>query len=497
MNMNARFGKNNFPADNETLNHWEWVAYWRGLLEGQEEYVRAEAYKRNMGGSLNQPYVAQPVPFAISRASSNLLFGENPEVESNDEDRANYERIIKDNKLWSQSRSAAITASALAGVFAKSMIDTSTPRGRRSPIIQFIEPDKVVPVFSDSGELIEASVIIQQWDEGHGKVYRLIEHNTAETIKLTLYVGTSNAIGNSVPLKSHNKTKEMIEESPNTIEMLPIVYIPNSLTTGSNFGVSDYAHGLDNLFYTFNDAASIAHRATQAGVPYTIVPKELTDQNNNLNHEKTVLSINKLASTLGDSDINKMITTIQHNAQQDKFMNYANEVLDQILIFSGLSPQSIGRSLDGGATSGTALRLKMITSLQTAAAKAAYFEDGLNYILEVAARLDAQTFGSGSNIKKGNTWTDFNVSITLKDGLPDDEVATANIIQTLRNAGTLSIKQAVQKANPNFTDEQVNEAVDEIKSDNEQETKAIANSLPTSPALSLADALQLNDSELP
>lgn len=500
INMNNKFGKNNFPASNEVLNNWEWIAYWRGLLNGSDEYVRNEAIKRNMGGNSKESYIAQPIPYTISRASSNLLFSESPDVKlANDNDNENLERIIRENKLWTQCRAAALTCSALGGVYCKVTVDPSTPRGRRTPLIQFIDPDLVQPEFSSSSELIKADIVIEEWEEGNsGRIYRLVESNEINIISLSLYAGTSNAIGNKVPLGSHEKTRDLKEVKTNNLDELAVVYIANSLNTGNHFGVSDYAHGVDNLFYAFNDATTIAHKATQAGVPYTVIPKEFADENNNLSHEKTIITVNKLSDTLGDGDFSKMIETIQHNAQQDKFMAYANEILDQILMSVGLSPQSVGRSVDGGATSGTALKLKMITSLQTAAGKAAYFEDGLNYILRIAAKLDAEEYGYDNFIKKAENWEDSEaaVSVKLKDGLPDDEIANASIVQTLKAAGVISMKEAIKKVNPTFTDDQVNQEMKEIQEEADAETVSIANALPSSPGLSLANALQLDDTEL-
>jgi hypothetical protein len=216
------------------------------------------------------------------------------------------------------------------------------------------------------------------------------------------------------------------------------------------------------------------------------------DENNGLNHERTVISVNKLADTLGEGDISKMIQVIQNQAQQDKFMNYANEVLDMLLIFSGLSPQTVGRNVHGAAVSGTALKLKMASTLSTAAGKAAFFEDTLSEVLSIAARLDTETIGSGNQIKPAAEWTDPEAPVTvkLKDGLPDDEKENAQIIQILKNAGVMSIREAVMRANPHASEEQIEQEIAAIANDTAAEASAIGAALaPSAPVTSLVGDL--------
>jgi hypothetical protein len=479
--INNSMGKNTYPPSREIGDHWEWMEYFDGLLRGKHEYVRAEAYKRDMGGSSRAPYVAQPVPFALAQASSNLLFGETPSVVAGDpEDQTNIERIIRDNRLWASSRAGAITTSALGEVFIKVCSDPSTPKGKRSPLIQFIDPRRVIPEFSDTGELL-AATIVTTWEESR-RTYRLYEVHEPGFVWYELYAGNNTVLGNQVPLDTHDSTLDLNEDAaPTGMTDLAVIHVPNALMTDSPYGISDYANGIDNLFYAFNDATSIAHRATQAGVPFTVMPRELLDDNQNLNHEKTIIAVNQLADTLGEGSISSMIETVQHQANQDKFMAYANEVLDLLLMFSGMNPQSFGRNNDGGAQSGTALKLKMSATLATAAAKGSFFEEGLSEALRLAAQLDSVEVDDGQNVKLAQEWADVESAPTVKlqDGLPDDESQTATIIQALKNAGAISIDQAVRRANPTWTDEQVSDELDRIVAEGDAEIASISSVLPT------------------
>jgi hypothetical protein len=465
-NLNQMLGRNNYPPTQELTNRWEWIEYWSGLREGKEQYVRNEAYRRGFGGQTRETYITQPVPMALSQASSNLLFGEDPIIrsaENSDQQRLN--QIISENRLISQCKAAAITTSSEGGVYIKVSIDPETPRGRSVPIVQFIRENRVLPQFKGFSELVSAT-IVSAWEEDD-KIYRLMENHYPGYITYELYHGSQNEIGNKLPLSAHPKTVGIEEEVETGVDELLVSYIPNSLSTDSPFGNSDYGNGVDDLFLAFNDATSIAHRATQAGVPLTVVPRELLDENNNLNHEQTIISVNKLADTLGEGDISKMVETIQHQAQQDKFMEYAKEVLDLLLIFSGISPQSVGRNIDGGAVSGTALKLKMASTLSTAAGKAAFFEDSLSHMLRLAAILDQETIGNDLYVKEGQNWVNAEgqVSVQLSDGLPNDENETAQIINNLRAAGVISLQESVKRANPHMTEDQLNAEIEAIKTD--------------------------------
>lgn len=478
-NLNDKFGKNTFPPTKEVADRWEWVQYWAGLRDGKEEYVRNEAFRRGLGGKTREAYLSQPVPKALSQASSNLLFGEEPILRSADNaDQERLDTIVRENKLLAQCRAAAVTTSSEGGVYIKVSIDPSTPRGRAVPIIQFIRETRVIPEFKAFSELTAATVITA-WEENE-RIYRLLENHQPGLITYELYRGASTELGMQVPLTSHPKTADLDEMVETGVPELLVSYVPNSLATDSPFGKSDYGDGIDDLFFAFNDATSIAHRATQTGVPLTVMPRELLDENNNLNHEKTIIAVNKLADTLGEGDIGKMIETVQHQAQQDKFMGYAKEVLDLLLIFSGISPQSVGRNIDGGAVSGTALKLKMASTLSTAAGKAAFFEDGLSHTLRLAAILDTETVGQGDEVKAGFAWTnaDGKCSVKLNDGLPNDENETAQIIHTLRGAGAISIQESVKRANPHMTEDQLAAEIAAIKEDKNTDFQTIAGTLP-------------------
>ena len=489
--LNSRLGRNTWPPTQEIADRWEWVTYWSGLRDGKDEYVRNEAIKRGLGGTSRNAYTALPVPYALSQASSNLLFGEAPMIKAGTpEDQQNLETIIRENKLLAQCRAAAITTSSEGGVYVKTTVDPSTNRGRRVPLIQFINEGRVIPKFAAFNDLEQATVVTA-WAEGK-KIYRLLEIHQVGLISYELYNGTSTDLGTQISLKTNQKTGDLEEEVETGIDELLVAYIPNALKTDSPYGVSDYSNGIDTLFYMFNDAVGIAHRATQSGVPLTVVPRELLDDNNGLNHERTVIAVNKLADTLGEGDISKMIQVIQNQAQQDKFMNYANEVLDMLLIFSGLSPQTVGRNVQGGAVSGTALKLKMASTLSTAAGKAAFFEDTLSEVLTIAAMLDTETIGAGNEIKPGVDWVDPEAPVTvkLKDGLPDDEKETAQIIQILKNAGVMSIREAVMRANPHASDEQIDEEIEAIRNDTAAEASAIGAAIaPSAPAATLVGDL--------
>jgi hypothetical protein len=485
--LNGRLGRNDWPPTQEIADRWEWVNYWAGLRESRDEYVRNEAFKRGLGGSSKSAYASLPVPYALSHASSNLLFGEAPMIKAGaPEDQARLEQIVRENRLLAQLRAAAVTTSSEGGVYVKVTVDPSTARGRRSPLVQFIPESRVIPQFEAFNSLRAASVVTA-WEEGR-KVHRLIEHHEVGLITYEKFIGSATELGVKQPQVTTKNGLEIEEMVETGIDELLVGYIPNALKTDSPFGVSDYANGIDTLFLMFNDAVGIAHRATQSGVPLTVVPRDLLDENQNLNHERTVISVNKLADTLGEGDISKMVQVIQTQAHQDKFMNYANEVLDMLLIFSGISPQSVGRNIQGGAVSGTALKLKMASTLSTAAGKAAFFEDTLSEMLRIAAILDTETIGT----KPGFEWTDAQapISVKLKDGLPDDEKETAQIVQILKNAGVMSLREAVTRANPNATDEQIDAEIEAVREDTATETAAIGAVIgPATPAATLVGDL--------
>lgn len=489
--INDKMGKNNWPPRKDVKANWEQVEYWDALRSGNIQYLKPEALRRGLGGDPAEPYNPMPVPFALAKASSNLLFGEDPIVTAGDpDDQERLETIIEENNLWSGCRAAAITAASCGAVYIKVALDPTTPTGQEVPLVQFISPLRVIPKFAPNGELLEATVITE-WDDDKKNVYRLLEWITPDFTQYSLYKGTNTSLGAKQELSQNENTKGLKEEISNPLGKLPIYYWVNARATDSPYGISDYDNGLDTLFYQFNDATATGHQAMQASVPRTAVPQQFLDENNNLRHDKTIISVNELADTLGEGDLNNLFATIQHDAQTDKFINYANEVLDWIAIFIGINPQQLGRPTDGAAASGIALRIKLSSTLANAASKSALAEPILAKALQMLAQLDELESTVEVNGKKytkqAQKWVDATakISVELKDGLPDDEAEIAGIIQTLRSSGVMSVKQGLVRSNPNLNDEQIDELLAEIESDKTTEIGAIGNALPTPSAVDL------------
>jgi hypothetical protein len=125
--------------------------------------------------------------------------------------------------------------------------------------------------------------------------------------------------------------------------------------------------------------------------------------------------------------------------------------------------------VDGGAISGTALKLRQAYSLNEAAGKAVFWRAGIQEGMRLAAKLDMIAVGSGVWEKKAVDWDDAEglPKVELKDGLPEDDLEAAQIVQTLTSVGAMSAETAVRRVNPDKAqdDEWVQEELARIEAD--------------------------------
>jgi hypothetical protein len=111
-------------------------------------------------------------------------------------------------------------------------------------------------------------------------------------------------------------------------------------------------------------------------------------------------------------------------------------MLDYLMLVTETAPAAIGlTSKDGGqAESGKALRFRLMRTLGKVNRKQRFFDQALRNVLYAAQVLDA-THGGGPAPQE--------VSIEWRDGLPDDPSETAEVLNSRKNMGTMSLRRAL------------------------------------------------------
>ena len=402
------------------------------------------------------PYIIDPLPRLISRASANLLFGE-PAVftPGNENDADQLNALVTANELDSELLRAAMIASSEGEVWARIVVQPSL---LDHPIIEWVSAARVIPHFQ--GRFVVGATFVTEWATGASETYRLLETYEAGLITNTLYCGTRGSGGTRVALDSFPPTQGRPDEQPTGIEQPLVAFVPNSLGADPSRGISDY-RGLEERFLALNQSVTVGQQNLKlAGKKRALVDAEYLDTRGRLPDGDDVYVRQNKDSIMGEAS--KPVSMIDYAYDSAPVTAWVNHLIDTTLTYAGVAPQSVGRSVDGGAVSGTALKLKMSHSLIEAAGKGRHFDKALGQLLRFAAILDSRPTTQGGF---GRRWTDANTqpAVTRADGLLRDDTEAADVLTKLVGAEAISVEQAVGYWQPHWSPDQIAAEVDRIK----------------------------------
>lgn len=445
MQLNAMLGRNTWPPASER-ELWDEIELWAAFRTSNDERIRQEA-SVNWGTD----YFPYPLPRLISRASANLLFGEPADIKPAEEaDTDNLERIVEENGLDSELHRGAMICSSEGSVVGKVAAD---PMVLDVPVIEFVSRSRTILHFT--GRFCTGATFITEWREGRVERFRLFETYEPGLITSVLYRGSTNTLGSQVNLASYPQTKGKIESLHTGIDHPLVAFIPNSLDVDPTVGYSDYA-GLRRHFLALNQANTIGmSNAELSGQKMALVDAGYLDQNQRLPKGHNIFI--RTARHSGDqANQPKPLEMIDFPFESGQVIQWIDYLFDSGLLAAGIAPQSVGRSVDGGAVSGTALKLKMSHSLMEAAGKGRHFDRGLRSLLQGAQLVDQSIFGRDYQAAEAKP------TVTRGDGLPADDIEAANRVATLYSSDAVSLEERVRIAHPEWNDQQVTDEVDRI-----------------------------------
>lgn len=448
--MNARLlGRNTWPIPGMAAR-WDEIELFRALRQSDETRLRQEA-----SVSWRYPYVISPAPRMISRASANMLYGEPPEIRpasDGDEDRMNF--IVNENDLSSELVRGAMISSSEGEVYGRILVQ---PAILDAPIVEFVSGRTVIPHFA--GRFLMAATFVSEWQEGRNEFFRLFETYEAGAITSELYRGGRTSIGARVELASYSKTEGMSDQVLTGIARPLCAFIPNSIDDPPNRGFSDY-RGMERRYLALNEAVTIGQKNLRtAGIKRAFVDKAYLDERGRLPSGDDVFIRKSRDATAGESQ--KPIDVAEYSFEAQSTVAWIDHLLDSTLLLSGIAPTMVGRSVDGGAVSGTALRLKAAHSLIESSGKGRHFDRGVGWLLRCAAVIDSRpTTQNGF----GRRWNEADgvPQIERADALPKDDTEAAQRLVMLTNANAISTEEKVKALHPEWDERAVNDEVARI-----------------------------------
>src|SRR5205085_6198214 len=136
---------------------------------------------------------------------------------------------------------------------------------------------------------------------------------------------------------------------------------------------------------------------------------------------------------------------------------------DKILTRCNIVPQFVGNGDFGIGASGTALRVRLLPTVNAAQGKARPWDRDLPRIFELAQRLDAMPQAQGG---LGGRWASTEAPTVVRtEPLPEDPNEVAQRHATLKTADLISIERSIRDRNPTWEDDKVTAELAAIRAD--------------------------------
>lgn len=446
-------GRNTWPPPSQA-DAWAEVELFEALRNANDERIRMEA-----SVAWQADYLLSPLPRIISRSSANLLFGEPPSFTAAHEgDQENLDRIAgpDGNDLRAELHRAAVLASSEGEVWGRIVVQ---PELLDVPIIEFVSRGRVIPHFA--GRFLRGATFVTTWKTTAVERYRMLETYEAGAVTTRLYRGTTTVLGSELGLDRFPETQGRQPIVYTGVEEPLVAFIPNSVDGDPSRGYSDY-RGLVDRFLALNESVTIGQANQRlAGQKRAVINGRLLDRDGNFDAGRDVVRMDPLDSGDGAAAV---MQPIDWQAGHAETIAWVDHLMDTTLSFAGISPVSLGRTVEGATVSGTALKLRMNHSLMEAAGKGHYFDRGAARLLRQATIIDGRSITEGG-FGRSYTSRDEAPTVTRGDGLPRDDMEAAQQLALIVGTESMSLEERVAFLRPDWTEQQRTDEVDRLRSE--------------------------------
>jgi len=418
-----------------------------------------------------------PIAGDIAQTSASLLFGHAPELKTTltgaqgSANQAWLDELIDDG-FHTRLLEAAEMGSALGGVFLRTVWDTSVSD---KPWIQPVPADMGVPQFSY--DKLRSVTFWRVLTDNGSDVVRHLELHVPQQNRIIhgVYQGDQSDLGEIVPNTDWPaEVRALGDLEAGTLELpdLPfdassVVYIPNIRPNkiwrdlgpqAWPLGRSDY-QGIEPLMDALDESYSAWMRDVRLAKMRLITPPEYLD---NIGRGKgavfeTEREVFTPLNMLHDNGGAPSITANQFAIRWKEYSETCQDLVNRIVQEAGYSPQSFG-DYQGNAPTATEIEARERTSLLTRQKKIRYWRPALADAIYSLMCVAKQYFGATAiePERPDINWTAV--------ALPDEQ-ALAQTVATLAGAEAASKATLVAMAHPEWTKEEVDAEVVQIRSE--------------------------------
>lgn len=432
----------------------EQLELWAAFRESDADRIRPANWDPQ------RAYVIDPLPERIPQAFADLLYGEDPRFVAAAErgpDQGNLDRIVDDNDIPSELHWAVQLASSEGEVWWHAFVDRDAAD---VPIIEWVSRRHVYPLLR--GRQVAAVAFITELDGDGEDRWRLVEIQERGHVRNLLYraVGREQGIGQPQPLKAHPDTADLPESFDHGFDLMLAGRVLNRPARG-RVGRSDYA-GVRDLLFALNEASSIGvENARMTLKRRVVVPQRYLDENGNFPAGAEVLIAPEV-----DTDPDKpgeRLVQVEWEFDATAWVTWDAALTDKILTRTRVAPQLVGRHTEQ-AQSAPALRARLIDSVLAAQGKARYWDDEVPKAMLALQLLDNLPEERGGF---GRPWASPGEppAVERRSIIPEDlDAEVARHAQAVA-AEIESRETAIRALHPDWSDEQVADELDRIRSE--------------------------------
>jgi hypothetical protein len=474
------------------------------------------------GDNQNLPYVIDPLAERIKDAFADLIFGaetdfEAPETAQDDQDL--LDDLVDENDLPSELQDAAGRCVAEGEVWWRVYVDRDA---FEHPVIEWHSRADVVPLYR--GKKLLACAFVSDLDtlaadappvrrvgddadpagtrmwreqrtveQSDDTVWRYVEIQTGGLIRNLLFRGQRDKLGTLEDLTAHEATADLPEQWEHGLEVqtragrpVPLM-LAGRVANGKagRLGRSQYA-GVRHLLYELNKVASVGSRNVEltmqkrAVLSRGLVQSMLTvdEFGDPKRHNVAIPDAFVAAADAGDEidgEKGPMGVLEFSDAWAAALLAWKGGLVDDILTRARVAPQLVGRHTEDAAT-GPALRARLMDSVLAADGKARAWDDQLPKIVRAAQMVDAMPEEQGGC---GHDWAAPEEApvVVRSSVLPEDEGEEVNRHAAAVGARIESRRTAIERLNPEWDEERVDEELDRIDRDPRVASTTVPSSL--------------------
>jgi hypothetical protein len=434
----------------------------------------------------NTGYVIDPLAARIPGVWSDMLWGEDPQIEPAIKgDTDELEQLVDDNDLTSSLQWAEEICSSEGEVWSRLVVEPAI----QSVQIEWHSRLNVIPLFIGRKLVAAAVISVLDYDTETQEEWIYIEYHTDGTVINRLYrhrYGTP--LGDPVSLADQEETAQLRDTWNTGLPML-VDRVHNKLGGDWRVGISDLK-GVAGLLLALNEITNIGQEnARLTAKQKVVIPQRFLDAQGRLPKGAEII----IASEV-DADPDKIkndFAMIEWEFDADAIIKYKSDLTDIILTRARVAPQLVGRHTETAQT-GPALRARLVDTILAGNSKGKIWDKKLPRIISLAAQLENRSPMQGG-LGKGWRSPQKPPTIKRKSSLPEDEESKSRRIVTEVNAKVKSQETAVEELNPTWGPARVSEEMTRIKNEQEAAAKLAQFKNPQNPLVNNSQGEQVSD----